>query len=195
VEVSSNIVSGKDLLEEAKKEDWACLQVILVVHVIKRLIYRYGIKESQNRLTDRANELVSEVLDLALIEETRNWNTDKYDSFQKFLVSVLDSHLHNKFTKSKPKEEYTDVLQDVSSDPSPEDEIVYNELKKEAYAFLENDGATDDELLVFDCMTDGIVKPRALREELGISKEDFHNIWRRLQPRIKKLRAKLNGDD
>ncbi len=191
MEVSSKIISGKDLLEEAKKEDWASLQVILVAHVIKRLKYRYDLRENNKRLADRANGIISELLDLTLIQGRRNWNTNKYDSFQDFLISVLDSHLYNKYAKSKPKEEYTDAVPDKSSDPSPEDQIAYEELKKKAYDFLVDDGATDDELLVFDCMTDGIVKPKSLREELGISKEDFHNIWRRLQSRIKKLRVNL----
>lgn len=196
MEVSSNIVSKKGLIEASKKEDWGRLWVILVAHTIKRLVYRYGIKEKKELLVDRSNKLISDVLSLALIEGKRNWNKDKYSSFKDFIISVLDSHINNKFKKSESKEISTDAVPENSLDTmGPEDEIAYRELKNEAFEFLQNDGATDDEMMVFDCMADGIVKPKAIREELGINEENFHNIWRRLKTRMKKLRKKLGSHE
>lgn len=183
------------LQKEAEKEDWGSLWVILVAHSIKRLIYRYGIKASKGELVELAEEKLSEVLSLVLVDGTRNWNTDEYPSFKDFVVSVIDSHLNNSFNKSKPKEEPTDVFKETSTGESPEDVAVHKEERKEAYDFLEGEGASDSELLIFECMADGIVKPNAIRADLGINESDFHNAWRRLKPRLIKLRQKLSSNE
>ena len=191
VESATHIISMEELQKEAQKEDWNQLWVILLAHCINRLIYRYGIKGSKDELLKISEEKLSEVLSLVLVEGKRNWNTDGYKTFKDFLVSVIDSHLNNSFNKSKSKEEPTEEIVDSSEDESPEDMIIYEELRQEAYAFLETEGSSDEELMIFECMADGVVKPKAIREDLGISDSDFHNAWRRLKPRLNKLRQKL----
>ena len=195
VESAKHIISKVELQKEAQKEDWSQLWVILVAHCINRLINRYGIKANRDELLEISEEKLSEVLSLVLIEGTRNWNTDEYQTFKEFLISVIDSHLNNSFNKTKPKEEPTEEIIDSSADQSPEDEIAYKEQRKEAYDFLEVEGATDEELMIFECMADGITKPKAIKEDLGISDSDFHNAWRRLKPRLLKLRQKLSTNE
>ena len=73
--------------------------------------------------------------------------------------------------------------------------MVYEELRQEAYAFLESEGSSDEELMIFECMADGVVKPKAIKDDLGISDSDFHNAWRRLKPRLNKLRQKLSTNE
>jgi hypothetical protein len=192
VEISKDIVSKKHLYDAIHKEDWGELWVILVAHAINRFIYRYGIQSNKRDLLDQANQKVSEVLSLILIEETRNWNRDEYPTIKDFIVSVIDSHLNNSFNKSKPKEELKSLIIDDSEDLSREDSLIYEELRKDAYQFLEGEEATDDELMIFECMADGIVKPQAIKLELGISDTEFHNAWRRLKIKLKKLRQKLS---
>ncbi|WP_139162851.1 hypothetical protein [Algoriphagus faecimaris] len=181
----------EELQKVAQKEDWNQLWVILVAHCINRLINRYGIKGNKDELLKISEEKLSEVLSLVLVEGTRNWNTDGYKTFKDFLVSVIDSYLNNSFNKSKSKEEPTEEIINSSEDGSPEDIMIYEELRQEAYAFLETEGSSDEELMIFECMADGVVKPKAIREDLGISESDFHNAWRRLKPRLNKLRQKL----
>jgi hypothetical protein len=195
VEAVKKIISKEGLQNAANEEDWSQLWVILVAHCINRLINRYGIKSSKVDLLDQANEKISEVLSLILIDGTRNWNTDEYPTFKDFIISVVDSHLNNTFNKAKSKEEPTDTIPDSSSDSSPEDLIAYEELRKEAYEFLVEEGASDEELLIFECTADGIVKPNAIKEDLGISDSDFHNAWRRLKIKLKKLRKKISSDE
>ncbi len=191
MESATHIISMEELQKVAQKEDWNQLWVILVAHCINRLINRYGIKGSKDELLKISEEKLSEVLSLVLVEGTRNWNTDGYKTFKDFLVSVIDSHLNNSFNKFKSKEEPTEEIFNSSEDGSPEDIMVYEELRQGAYAFLETEGSSDEELMIFECMADGVVKPKAIREDLGISESDFHNAWRRLKPRLYKLRQKL----
>lgn len=195
VESAKNIISKEELQKEAQKEDWSQLWVILVAHSINRLINRYGIKAGRDELLQMAEEKLSEVLSKILLEGTRNWNKEEYPTFKDFLISVIDSHLNNSFTKSKSKEEPTEEIRDGSQDGSPEDTMAYEELRKEAYDFLESEGASDEELLIFECMADGIVKPKAIKEDLGISDSDFHNEWRRLKLKLIKLRQKLSTNE
>lgn len=195
MEITKNIISKDALQNAAKKENWSQLWVILVAHCINRFINRYGVKSSKHELLDQANQRISEVLSLILIDGKRNWNTDEYLTFKDFVISVIDSHLNNSFNKAKPKEELTDIVIDNSTDHSPEDLISYDELRTEAYDFLVDNAATDEELLIFECMADGITKPNAIKKDLGISDSDFHNAWRRLKIKLEKLRKKLTSNE
>jgi hypothetical protein len=59
------------------------------------------------------------------------------------------------------------------------------------YTELEASGADDDELLIFECLADGIEKPDDIRSELGMSESDFHNAWRRFKRKRKVIQEKL----
>ncbi len=192
VEISKDIVSKEVLSQALHKENWEELWVILVAHTINRFIYRYGITSNKKDLIERADQKLSEVLSLILIEETRKWNRSEYATLKDFIISVIDSHLNNSFKKSRSKEELKSLVIDNSEDLSREDTLAYEEQRKEAFQFLEDEGATDEELMIFECMAEGIVKPQAIKEELGISDSDFHNAWRRLKSKLKKLRQKLS---
>jgi len=65
------------------------------------------------------------------------------------------------------------------------------ELHAQLIQDIKNLGADDDELLVFDCFLDGMTKPKDIRTELGISKKEFHNIWRKLLRKRNKIAIKL----
>ena len=192
VEISKNIISNNELQLKAAGEDWDKLWVILVAHCTNRLIYRYGQKARKEDLLRIVDEKISDVLTLVLVDGKRKWNIDEYPTLKHFLIGVIDSHLNNTFNKSKSKEELAEELPENSKEVSPENEIVYQELRKEVYDFLVTDKASDEELLIFECMADGITKPKAIKEDLGISETDFHNAWRRLKPKLFKVRRKLS---
>ncbi|NJN27758.1 MAG: hypothetical protein HC819_18215 [Cyclobacteriaceae bacterium] len=192
VEISKDIVSKEDLSEALHKENWEELWVILVAHTVNRFVYRYGITSNKKDLIERANQKLSEVLSLILIEGTRKWNRSEYSTLKDFVISVIDSHLNNSFKKSGSKEELKSLIIDNSEDLSHEDTLTFEEQRKEVFQFLEYEDATDEELMIFECMAEGVVKPQAIKDELGISDSDFHNAWRRLKSKLKKLRLKLS---
>jgi len=190
-----NIISKDQLIVLSKGQSWETLWIILLTHTIKRLRYRYGIREKNDQLNARAKTHLSEVLDIIFIKGTRNWNSDHYPTFQDFLISVIDSHLSNSFSKSTLKEVRFEEKGDNRLSENAEDDISYKELKEKSFKILQENGASDDELLVFECMADGIVKPQDIRAELGIDQNAFRNIWRRLNPKLEFVRKKIESDE
>lgn len=192
--MSTAIKSKDDIVIASKEQDWNTLWLVLLTHTIKRLRYRYGIREKNDEIKIRARTQLSEVMHLILVEGTRNWNTDRYLTFQDFVISVIDSQLSNTFSKSPPREEATDDFQDTRSSSGIEADILYKDLKDKVFAILQEEKSTDEELLVFECMADGIVKPIHIRSELGIDEVEFRRIWRNLEPKLEKIRKSLESN-
>ena len=135
--------------------------------------------------------MLSEVLSLILIDGKRNWNKDKYPTFKDFVLSVIDSYLNNHFNKTKSNVALNSLMEESHQELNQEKLLEYQEQRKEAFQFLEKEGATDEELMIFECMVDGILKPQAIIEDLGMNKPEFHNVWRRLKSRLLKLKNKI----
>jgi len=192
---ASAVLSGEEILDASRKEDWGKLWLILMVHTIKRLKYRYGIKDKISDLKTRAHDHLSTVMQSILVEGKRNWNTKHYTTFQDFVISVIDSELYNAFQKKPSPEINVDIMPDDSSPDKVDDDLMYTELKDEVYSLLESENATDEELLVFDCMADGIVKPMHIRTELGIDENTFRRCWRNLKVKLEKIGASLWKDE
>ena len=189
---SKDIVSRNDLIEIVNSENWEELWVIFIAHIINRLIYRYGQKKKKDELVDDSKNMLSEVLSLILIDGKRNWNKGKYPTFKDFVLSVIDSYLNNHFNKSKPNVELYPSVEENHQKLNQEKLLEYQEQRKDAFQFLEKEGTTDEELIIFECMVDGILKPQAIIEDLGMSKPEFNNAWRRLKQRLLKLRQKIS---
>ena len=187
-------ISRNGQIETALKEDWGKLHVTLMAHAIKRYRYRYGVMENNVKLAERARDLISEVLDLLFFSGNRNWNTEAYPTFQDFIISVTDSHLNGQMNKKKEPVSNNLRLRlerQEERGTSQENDIIYGELRSEVYKQLEVLECSDEELMIFECMADGMVKPREIRADLGMSENDYHNNWRALKRKVKKLGKKL----
>jgi hypothetical protein len=189
------MLSKDEILSASKGENWEELWLIFIAHTAKRLRYRYGIKEKAMDLKIRARDHVSAVLHEILVEGSRKWNKDHYRRFEDFVISVIDSELYNTFTKKPSREVMVDELPDTLNQENAEGAIAYDEFKKEIFTMLEKAGVSDDELLVFECMADGIVKPAHIRSELGIDENSFMKIWRKLQRKLEKIRTILSNNE
>lgn len=194
MEQTPAVLSKDEILAASKGENWEDLWIIFVAHTIKRLKYRYGINEKVADLRIRARDHVSAVLNEVLAEGTRNWNKHRYLTLADFIISVIDSELSNTFTKKQSPEILVDELPDTFEPENVEDAIGYDELRKRVYAMLEQASASDEELLVFECMADGIVKPAHIREELGMDEDSFRRTWRKLQSKLDKIRTTLSNN-
>jgi hypothetical protein len=186
-------VKGEELIQVFQDTDWEDLYLRLEAFIIYTLKYKYGVEKKKEQLQSNAHEIISEVMDLIFVSGTRNWCKETCPSFNSFIFGVVKSHINNLFSSSKKHS--TIPIEDVQYEtekmhfykpPSLDDnkltELVFDELKIM--------GADDDELLVFECMTDGIIKPENIREELGISATEMNNILRRLNRKTLKLRNK-----
>lgn len=191
-----NIISGEQLQIAFQEQDWSSLWVKLIAHTIFRLKKRYGIKASSADLKARAEEVVSEVVDSIFVENTRKWYPDTNETLEELLYSSIDSHLYNTIVKKKQREfsgQEDHVFESNGHAHNGEEILSAKEFQDKITQDLINLGAEDDEILVFDCMIDGITAPRHIRKELGISEDDFHNIWRRLGRKRDRIAEKLTS--
>lgn len=191
---AKTIISGKELSRAFQEQDWSVLWIKLTAHTVFRLTKRYGIKASSEDLKARAEEMVSEVVDSIFVEGTRKWYPETNETLEELLYSSIDSHLYNTIVKKKQREfsgQEDHVFESNGHAHNGEEILSAKEFQDNIIQDLTDLGAEDDELLVFGCMIDGIITPRHIRQELGISEEDFHNIWRRLGRKRDRIAEKL----
>ncbi len=189
-----SIVSGAELQSIFQEQNWDELWLKLMAHTVHRFRFRYGIKESKADLKERARKVVGDVISLVFAEEKRKLYRDSYETVEDFLYSVIDSHINNSF-KTKPKEITgvdPSIFENVETNSgNGQEKLVSEELRKQIMATLKELNADDDEILVFECLLDGMNKDE-IRTELGISESDFQNIWRKVNRKKEKLKIKLS---
>lgn len=164
----------------------------LVAYTIKRLLFRFQIVYNPNKgfKGHMAEDIVSNLFISFLDEGGRNWNKKKFPDFEKQIFSSLDSEISNivneKYIKSENLEvEDEDSVLDFES-------IEYNELYNHCISHLEKSGADIDELLVFECMSKGLMR-REIADELKIPPEGITVIRKRLDRKINLLRKQLES--
>ncbi|MCB0460075.1 MAG: hypothetical protein KDC74_08685 [Flavobacteriaceae bacterium] len=192
---TKSIASDELLMAQLQNLDWKQLWVRLTGRCFWLLRKRYTVKWPSDEVKKFSRKIIGEVINKIFIEKKRNWNTDRYPDFEEFIVGVIDSHVNN--TLKKEGKEFTigdnEFLLDENgeSEPDVQEIVITEELRNQIYYELEASGADDDELLIFECLADGIHKPEDIRKELGINDEDFHNAWRRLKRKRKTIQEKL----
>ena len=195
MEETQTTIEGTQLQEVFLSQDWDKLWPILQARATYKLLYTYGIRKDKEDIKEWTREIVQEILTLVFVDGTRKWNPDSYPDLKDFLLSVIDSHINNSLHKRKVEIPTADELLfehiEVSTDGIQE-EITTSELQNQIIVELKNLNADDEEMLVFECLFDGIEKPEDIRKELGITEEHFHNIWRRVKRKREKLKTKLS---
>jgi DNA-directed RNA polymerase specialized sigma24 family protein len=140
-------------------------------------------KDLQGKTPD---DFVAEVL-MKVVENDRDWNKAKC-SFKEFLFGALKSHISNFFTTFKSA--HNNNLPELAA-PEESTAISTTELKSTALEMLQNEGAKDDELEIFDCWTDGVLKPSEVAKQLGKSVESIYNSTKRLVRKLPLLKEKF----
>lgn len=129
-------------------------------------------------------DFVGEVI-IKVIEEKRDWNKAQCP-FKEFLFGCLRSEITNFFTTNKNR--YEDVIPSISSNVQFSD---IEEKHSQVLDLLEREGANDDELTVFECWMDGILKPSEVAKDLGIGVKEVYNITKRLERRLPKIQKQV----
>ncbi|HEY1039518.1 MAG TPA: hypothetical protein VGF30_08950 [Bacteroidia bacterium] len=195
MEDTKTIATDELLMEQLTNRNWSDFWIRLMGRCAWLLRKRYGVKWPNSELQDFSRNAISETIDKIFVSKKRKWNLDSYPEFEKFIVSALDSHVNNTLNKKSSEVEAgeNDYLLDNNNEIelSQADIIISNELRKEIFDELSKAGADDDELMVFDCLVEGIDKPEDIRTELGLTEENFHNIWRRLKRKRDVIQKKL----
>lgn len=191
---STVYVKGEALYQVFQSIDWEDLCIRLEAYIIYTLKYKYGVEKGKEQLQSMAHEIISEVMDLIFVSGTRNWCRESCPSFNSFIFGVVKSHINNMFSSSSNK--YSVVaIEDVQYDTEKKhfvepENLDRNKIRNAIFNELKKMNADDDELMVFECMADEILKPEKIRQELGISPSHLNNIIRRLNRKTQKLRNK-----
>ncbi len=195
MEQAKNIASDELLMNQLQNRDWNQFWLRLMARCFWILRKRYQVKWSNDELKDFSRKVISAVIDKIFVEKERNWNVDRYLDFEDFIIGVIDSHINNTLNKKGKvsaigNDEYV-FDQNGESEPSALEIVTVDELRKQVFDELELAGADDDELLIFECLADGIEKPDDIRNELGMGESDFHNAWRRFKRKRNIVQQKL----
>ena len=192
---TKTIASDELLMDQLQNRDWEQYWLRLLGRCYWVLRVRYEVKWTNEKLKDFSRSVVGEVINKIFIEKDRNWNIERYPDFDEFIVGVIDSHINNIFNTKDKETTVGDnefiLDNNIESEPGTEEVIITSELRKQIFDELQQAGAEDDELLIFECLADGIIKPNKIKEELGLSDEDFHNAWRRFKRRREVIQLNL----
>lgn len=195
MEETKTIVSNELLMEQLQNRNWDKFWLRLMGRCFWLLRKRYGLKWHNDEMKEFSRKAIGEVINKIFIEKERNWNIVRYPDFEDFIVGVIDSHVNNTLKKKNKESNVGDnqfiLDQNTESEQNPQEIVISEELRTQIYKDLETAGAEDDELLIFECLADGIEKPDDIRNELGMNESDFHNAWRRFKRRRKVIQEKL----
>ncbi|MFD2562936.1 hypothetical protein [Aquimarina rubra] len=146
-------------------------------------------------------DFVFKVFEKALTN-IRKWKKDEFE-FEDFLFGVLKSEIsayHEKIKRREPANEDTEENESYILDlPVYGEEVGYddqsfneidNKKQKDSYVkLLENSGASDLEMLIFECWCDGMDKPAEIADFLETDITDIYNAVKRLERRKSKLNS------
>ncbi len=131
-------------------------------------------------------DFVGELI-LKIIDEKRDWNKAQC-SFEEFLFGCLKSEISNFLDKKKSI--YEDDLPDL---PATEWTSDIEDKRSQVSELLKQEGATDDEIIIFEYWMDGIFKPAEIATDLGIEVKEVYNITKRLERRLPKIQAQVTN--
>lgn len=195
MEETKTIASDELLMEQLENRDWDAFWLRLMGRCAWLLRKRYHKKWPDDKLKDFSRKAVGEIINKVFVNKKRKWYIDSYPDFEKFIVSALDSHVNNTLNNVEAEINIGDneflLNGNGQVNSSPQDVVITKELREQIFDELQNAGATDDELLIFECLADGIEKPEDIRTETGLSEEEFHNAWRRFKRKREVIKQNL----
>jgi DNA-directed RNA polymerase specialized sigma24 family protein len=131
-------------------------------------------------------DFVGELI-LKIIDEKRDWNKAQC-SFEEFLFGCLKSEISNFLDKKKGV--YDNDLPEL---PTTEWTCDIEEKRTQVSELLKQEGATDDEIIIFEYWMDNIFKPAEIAKDLGIEVKEVYNIIKRLERRLPKIQTQATN--
>lgn len=136
------------------------------------------------------------------LTDIRKWNKNQCE-FENFLFGVLKSEIsayHQKEKRRKPpEEEINDGESYILGLPEYSEEVGYNDdsfdetdnkkLKENYVKLLEASGASDLEMLIFECWCEDIYKPSEISDFL---EKDVTEVYKAIK-RLERRKSKLNN--
>ena len=189
--LATNIEVQKAIQKELTPEFYE----ILIKYSIYRINTKFNIKYDLNRgfrgimVEDMISELMSSFVKN---DGGRNWNKTDFPDFKKQIFSSLDSHIYNTIEKELGKAILTDSIIDKQNLAQPENDN-YEELLKYSMDFLSKNGASDEEILLFEPYVVHGMKRADIAKEFGITEQEATNIKKKLDRKIPALREHIKN--
>jgi DNA-directed RNA polymerase specialized sigma24 family protein len=140
-----------------------------------------GIKQLNGLEPD---DFVAEIL-MKVAADIRDWEKAKC-SFTKFLFGSLRSSLYS-FNKGFKKR----FVDDEPEASEIDEDFDLEDQKKKAIEQLQELGADDNEIGLFECWLDDMYKPADIAEQLKVNVDVIHAAKKRLVRKLPKLRTKM----
>ena len=196
MEVTEKKLATNTELQEAVQEVFTPeFNSRLIKYAIIRINTKFKIKYDLNRgfRGIMVEDMISELM-LSFVKDDggRNWNKAKYPDFIEQVISSLDSHIFNTLEKELEKTALSNTNIEDCELPI-DDNGDYEELLALSLKFLEELGATDDEILLFEPYVVHDMKRADIAKENGISEQEATNIKKRLVRRIPALREMIKN--
>ena len=167
--------------------DWSLFWKKAVAYTGFVLRNKYEVMTEKGIDGKTAEDLAEEVIE-KLLTGKRNWNKQKHPDLFSQVKSSIDSHVYNFITKKRLLE--SSIIYE-SIDNGVNDSYDKNELLDYSIKILKSLNASDEEIILFQCNVDGLLKPHEIAEELGISVTEVYNIKKRLNRKLPELQNNL----
>lgn len=164
---------------------------ILVKYAINRIKIKfnhlYNNSIGLNGIT--VEDIIQKVFDSFLSEGGRKWYKNKYPEFKEQFKSALDSEIYNtnKREKNNKNFRFKENLDSGGEYLSNNEDIKDTELYTYIITKLNELGADDDQLLLFDAIFIDHIKRKDFAKEYGITKQEVNNIYKKLKRKIIKI--------
>lgn len=174
---------------------------------IKNLIYRMTGFVVNKLGTNKANYEGLEPVDFVfqlfekILSGIKNWPSDRVD-FETFIFKSLQNEVWQHYKKLKRKRKKSEdsknleetylldipvIVNEVGCENTIIENIDYPKNKDDFISLLEESGATEMEIWIFECWCDGIFKPQEISELLEVDIKIIYNAMKRLHKRRKKI--------
>ena len=196
MEVTEKILATNTELQKAVQEVFTPeFNERLIKYAIIRINTKFNIKYDLNRgfRGIMVEDMISELM-LSFIKNGggRNWNKSEFPDFIEQVISSLDSQISNTITKELEKTAQSNTnIEDCKI--SAEDDGDYDELLDFSLKFLEEQGASDEELLLFEPYIVHGMKRSDISKENGITEQEATNIKKRLVRRLPALKEMIKN--
>jgi len=124
------------------------------------------------------------------LRNVRNWDKETCPSFDRFLFGCLKSEISDFYRRKKNRGQNVDSshLLNISQSPKGGKSIDNEIIKSETISSLERYGADENEIMVFECWTEGTLKPSEIAEILELEVPEIYNIKKRLIKKLSKVK-------
>lgn len=188
-----NILSGADLLEHLRSQDWGRLTRKLHYYSLNHLL-RFPQLQDRFNINNLATHFADEAIKQLWLEE-RAWNINYYPDVYDFLKGAVDS-LRKNFLSSKEvtttrfiSDAEEDLIVDKFNDP--ESKFIAKEFQQNLEEQIEAIFKDDlDAYMIFDRLRSAM-KPANISQDLNIPVKQVYNAIKRIERKLAELKTKI----